>query len=89
MEADELAEKWLCCEENFSQEKYLELTEFYVKNVLFPRGLHGKIQQFLETNRALSTEQKQVGGILANVSRQPPQQPTTRHYIQTRKTINT
>ena len=59
-EADELAEKWLCCEENFHQQKYLEITELYVKHVLLPKGLHEKIQQFLETNKALSSEQRQV-----------------------------
>jgi len=57
--ADELADKWLFCAENFSHQRYLEIVEFYVKQVLFPQGMHGKIHQFLETNKALTSEQKQ------------------------------
>jgi len=59
--ADELADKWLFCAENFSHQRYLEIVEFYVKQVLFPQGMHEKIHQFLETNKALTSEQKQVG----------------------------
>ena len=59
-EAIEVAEKWLCFEDNFSQQNYLEVTEFYIKHVLLPQKLNEKVQQFLETNRALTPEQRQV-----------------------------
>lgn len=58
--ADELAEKWLSCEENFHHHKYLKITELYVKHVLLPQGFHRKIDNFLEGNEALTFEQKQV-----------------------------
>ena len=59
-EAVEVAEKWLCFEDNFSQQNYLEVTEFYIKHVLLPQKLNEKVQQFLETNRALTPEQRHV-----------------------------
>ena len=58
--ADELAERWLSCEENFLNHKYLKITELYVKHVLLPQGLHRRIDNFLEGNEALTLEQKQV-----------------------------
>ena len=58
--ADELAERWLSCEENFLHHKYLKITELYVKHVLLPQGLHRRIDNFLEGNEALTLEQKQV-----------------------------
>ena len=58
--ADELAEEWLCCEENFFQQNYLEIIELYIKYVLLPQGLHEKIEQFLDTNKVLTSKQKQV-----------------------------
>lgn len=57
--ADELAERWLSCEENFLNHKYLKITELYVKHVLLPQGLHRRIDIFLEGNEALTLEQKQ------------------------------
>lgn len=63
--ADDLAEKWLGCEENFLEQKYFEITELYTKHVLLPQGLHQNIEQFLETNKALSSEQKQVREIVS------------------------
>lgn len=65
-EAVEVAEKWLCFEDNFSQRNYLEITEFYIKHVLLPQQLNEKVQQFLETNRALTPEQRQVQKLKQN-----------------------
>ncbi|XP_068748417.1 uncharacterized protein [Montipora capricornis] len=59
-EAGEMAEKWLSCEKNFLHQKYLRITELYINCVLVPQGLHRKIETFLEGNKVLTSQQKQL-----------------------------